>query len=73
MKQIKLDEQAIIKRLSNGEKSVITGGLDNLQNLYGTQQTATAKSCGSLQRVSVCKCVAGCGCNPYSACVTCHA
>lgn len=71
MKPIKLNEESIIKRLSNGELANIRGGVNYAQTLCGIKKP-TLGTCDEPTN-PLCNCLAGCGCNPQSACNGCTA
>lgn len=61
-KKKKLNEESILKRLSNGAMYQVNGGRSN----------SFTDSDNSLQP-SLGDCLAGCGCTPHRACNTCQA
>lgn len=64
MKTIKLNEDSILQRLSDGELGILKGGIECSPT--GPMGISNAQN-------SLCTCVAGCGCSAHSACVTCTA
>lgn len=72
MKPVKLNEEAIIKRMSNGELASVRGGANSAQTLCGGPIMPTQGICGEPTN-PLCNCLAGCGCNPQSACNGCTA
>ena len=75
MKHVKLNEESIISRISNGELAFICGGTDNTQLLCGGPIKPTLGfSCGNDPTNPLCYCLAGCGCRPaQTACDICIA
>ena len=65
MKHVKLNEESIISRISNGELAFICGG---------PIKPTLGFSCGNDPTNPLCYCLAGCGCRPaQTACDICIA
>lgn len=73
MKHVKLDENAILNRMSNGELSAINGGVNYAQTLCSGPINPSLSKCTEQPTNPLCNCLAGCGCNPQSACNGCTA
>lgn len=73
MKTLKLNEESIIRRMSNGELSALCGGVSYPQSLCNIPLPSLS-SCTEEPKNPLCVCLAGCGCMPaQSACNVCTA
>ncbi len=73
MERIKLNEEAIINRMSDGELFALYGGHDYAQPVCGVVSPSLGK-CTEQPSDPLCNCLAGCGCTPSQrACDICTA
>lgn len=73
MEKLKLNEESIIRRMSNGDLSALCGGTSYPQSLCDVQ-FPSLKSCTEKPKNPLCTCLAGCGCMPVQrACNGCTA